>query len=277
LEITGRILIWDVFIYGDETKMLKIKATVLFIIFIPLFLRSAEAEVITLKSGKVFNGEIVERAKDYIRVKYNGFEIYYENKYIKSIESQQSDMPIAITQKEKAVEKVSSFLNKGIDLALAGNFDEARQEFKKQLNDAKGGLDILDAVEKGVISKEYATYLFQGSWHIIKEEYNLAIASLEKAWEINPKDPDVNFNLGFCHYSLGEYDKTIAYLYAALKLQPDDTEAYELIARTYYNLGEYQKARENLLMDRELLKKNGDENGVAYITKLLETVATVIP
>jgi tetratricopeptide (TPR) repeat protein len=257
--------------------MFKIRITVLSIISVLLFLCSAKAEIITLKSGKVFNGEIVEKTKDYIRVKYNGLAIYYENKYIKSIENLQPDVPVVSAQPEKAAEGASSSSNKAIELAAAGNFSQARQEFEKQLNDIKGGLSIIDAVEKGSISKEYATYLFQGSLHIMNEEYNLAITSLEKAWEINPKDPDVNYYLGFAYYSLKEYEKSIAYLFVTLKLQPDDTEAYELMAKVYYSLGEYQKAKENLLIAKELFMKNGDTKGAASIEELLQTVAAVTP
>jgi len=238
--------------------------------FILSFVHSAAGETITLKSGKVFNGEIIEKTKDYIRVKYNGLEIYYENKYIKSIEDLKTDAP-------KVVPEAASPFNKGIELAAQGNFIQARQEFQKQLNDIKDGLSILDAVENGSISKEYAAYLFQGALHIVREEYQLAIKILEKAWEINPKDPDVNFNLGFAYYSLKEYEKSIAYLFVALKFQPVDTQAYELIARDYYSLGEYQKAKENLLIARKLLSKNEDGSGVAHIDELLQTVAIVTP
>jgi len=54
--------------------MFKIKGIILPILFVLIFCCSARAEVITLKSGKVIKGEIVERAKNYIKVKYNGNE-----------------------------------------------------------------------------------------------------------------------------------------------------------------------------------------------------------
>jgi len=257
--------------------MLKAKSILLPIIFNLLFFCSVQAEVITLKSGKVIDGEIVERTKDYIRVKYNGLKIYYENKYIKSIDNQQPDVTAAVRQKEKIAEEGPASFKSGIEFAAAGNFNAARQEFEKQLNDIKGGLNILDALEKGSISKDYAIYLFQGSLHLINEEYNLAIVSLEKAWEINPKDPDVNYNLGSAYFSLGEYNKSIVYLYATLKLLPDDIEAYELIAKDYYNIGDNQKAKDNLLAAKELFKKNGDENGVAHISELLHSVTAITP
>ncbi|MFA5276333.1 MAG: tetratricopeptide repeat protein [Candidatus Omnitrophota bacterium] len=252
--------------------MLKLIETVSATIFIFLLFSPVGAEVITLKSGKVIDGEIVERANDCIKVKYNGYEIYYENKYIKNIGGLREDVPAAITQKEKIAEDTTLSLKKGMELASAGKFDEARKELENQLNGIKGGLSILDAVEKGSISKEYATYLFQGSLHIINGEYNLAVASLEKAWEINPKDPDVNYNLGFVYYSLGEYKKSALYLYVALKLQPDDTEAYELLAKAHYNIGKYQKAKESLLMARELFKKSGDEDSITRMNSLLDAI-----
>ncbi|MDD5465821.1 MAG: tetratricopeptide repeat protein [Candidatus Omnitrophica bacterium] len=214
--------------------MLKIRGTILSIIFILLLSRYAVAEVVTLKSGKVIDGEIVERNKDYVKVKYDGQEIYYENKYIKNIEAQNTPEPAVNAEKEKAAQDPMPSFKSAIELAAAGNFSQARQEFQKQFNDIKGGLNILDDVEKGLISKEYAIYLFQGSLHMINGEYNLAITSLEKAWEINPRDPDLNYNLGSAYFSLGEYKESIVYLSAVLKLQPLDTEAQELLTRAYH-------------------------------------------
>jgi tetratricopeptide (TPR) repeat protein len=257
--------------------MFKIKEAAASIIFVCLSLRCAGAETITLKSGKVFDAEIIEKAKDYIKVKYNGLEIYYENKYIQSIENPQPVEPATAAQKETLVSESEPALKKGMELAAAGNLVEARQEFEKQFNDLKGALSILDAVEKGSLSRELAAYLFQGSLHILNKEYELAKAPLEKAWEMDPKDPDVNYNLGFVYFSLREYDKSIAYLIVTLKFQPDDVSAYELIAKDYCNIGEYQKARENLLIARELSKKNGDENELAQINELIRIVETITP
>jgi len=248
------------------------RSIVLAIIFILLLSCSAWAEVVTLKSGKVIDGEIVERTKDYIKIRCNGQEVYYENKYIKTIEGANTDASVVNTQEEKSAQDTMSSFKKGIELASAGKFDEARKEFEKQLDDVKSGLNILDAVDKGSISKEYATYLFQGSLHMMDGEYKQAIASFEQAWEINPKDPDVNYNLGSANYSLGEYQKSVAYLFATLKLQPDDTDAYELIAKAYYNTGELQKAKEYLLIAKELFKKSGDEDGAARMDGFLQAI-----
>lgn len=261
--------------------MKKIKSIILAGIFIPLFICPARAEVITLKSGKVIEGEIIEKTKDYIKVKYNGREVYYENKYIKSIEAGQSGASSVITQKEEVpkdarigqsdapVEDTTFSFKKCLELAAAGNFSEARQEFERQLNDIKGGLGILDAVENNLITKEHATYLFQGSLEMINKNYKSATTSLEKAWEINPKDINVNYNLAFAYYTLKEYRKSAVYLYTVLKLQPDDVEAYELMAKVYYNLGEYQKSKEALLAARKLLERENNSAGVAEIDSYL--------
>jgi len=256
--------------------MRKLKINLLLIISIFGCWNYVQAEVITLKSGKVLNAEILERTKEYVKVKYSGLEIYYENKCIKSIEPQ-----VLVSLGEKIpqkpdLDKQASF-KKGIEQASAGNFEEARRIFQKQLSDLKGALGILNDLDNGLMSKEYAAYLFQGSGQILNEEYGLAVLSLEKAWEINPNDPDLNYNLGYAYFSLGEYEKSIIYLYALLKLQPSDAGAYELIAKDYCSLGEYQKAEDNLLIARDLLRKNGDEDGLARIEELLEIIAATAP
>jgi len=256
---------------------MKVNMVILLVVFNLVFFRPVQAQIITLKSGKVFNGEIIEKAPEYIKVKYNGLEIYYENKYVKSIEDESLSVAAAAASKEVSVQELAPLSRPGIALAAAGEFSAARQEFDKQISDLKGALNILDAVEQGELSKEFAIYLFQGSLHIMNKEYDLAKTSLEKAWEIKPVDPDVNFNLGFVAFSLGEYEKSLVYLYAALKAQPNDPWAYELIAKDYCNLGEFQKARQQLLTAKDLSEKNGDQAMARHLAELLRIVETVTP
>ena len=213
-------------------------------------------EVVFLKSGKVIDGEIVEKAKDYIKVKYNGLEVYYENKYIQKIESQGPDS--ALTQSKQAYEvpdtsaATAAYLKKGLELASQEDFQRAEAEFRREIIDINGALGILDDLKNGLISKEYAVSLFQSSLYLMDGENKKAIAVLEKAWEINPKDPDVNYNLGAAWFSLKDYQRAVFYLFAALKLRPEDTQAHELIAKAYYNLGQYEKAKESFSAARSL-------------------------
>jgi tetratricopeptide (TPR) repeat protein len=234
--------------------MLKIQGSAWMMMSLLLWSGSVRAEVITLKSGKVINSEILERTENSIKVKVNGNEIYYENKYIKNIE---------------ADEETGNSFKKGVKRAAEGKFDEARQEFEKQVNDIQGSLAILEAAGKGSISKKYAVYLFQGSLHLMNKEYHQGIMSFEQAWEIDPKDPDVNYNLGSAYYSLGEYEKSTAYLSAVLKYLPDDTDAHELIAKAAYNRGKFPEAKERILSARKLFEKGGDREGVVRMDGFL--------
>jgi len=161
---------------------------------------------------------------------------------------------------------------KGVRLAAEGRFEEAQKELDGELTDINGALSILSDLNKGAISKEYAAYLFEGSLYLMDGKYPEAVTSLEKAWEINPKDPDVNYNLGSAYFYLKEYQKSIVYLFTALKLQPEDLQAYELIAKAYYNTGQYQKAKEILLIAKKIFQNNGNQDGVAQVDKLLETI-----
>jgi tetratricopeptide (TPR) repeat protein len=250
-------------------KIRHIVATPLLLL---LFLPLASAETIILKSGKVIEGEIIERNKDYIKVRYGGSEIYYENKYVKNIEPPQPSVSQMDDKKDR--ETTTASLNKGLELASAGRFDEAKLEFEKLRSDSEGALGIIKSAEGGSITKEFAISLFQGSLYMMDGDYNSARISLEKAWEINPKDPDVNYNLGFVYYALEEYQKASVYLFAALKLCPDDIEAYKLIAKAYYHIGERQKAKDSLLIARELLRKNGNESETERFAELLQTLET---
>jgi len=243
------------------------------LLMVPLF---SFAETIILKSGKVIEGEIIEKNKDYIKVRYEGSEIYYENKYVKSIEPTQPSVSQTEDKKDSGKETTAASLKSGLELASAGRFDEAKLEFEKLRSDSEGALGIIKSAEGGSITKEFAISLFQGSLYMMNGDYNSARISLEKAWEINPKDPDVNYNLGFVYYALEEYQKAAVYLFAALKLCPDDIEAYELIANAYYHIGEREKAKDSLLIARKLLEKNKDEARIAKLDQLLQMISKVI-
>ena len=241
------------------------------IILIMFFARGALAETVTLKSGKVIEGEILEKNKDYIKISTGGKDIYYENKYIKSFGEVKPDVTPAESDNSA---KTSDSLKTGLELASAGRFDEAEEQFKKDLNNINGSLSVLKELKKGAITKEFAAYLFQGSLYSMEEKYAEAAASLEKAWEINPKDPDINFNLGVCYFLLNDYQKAIVYLFTTLKLEPEDLQAYELLAKAYYNTGKYQEAKESLLTVKALYQKNGDQDSVTRINNILNSMSS---
>ncbi|MFA6358293.1 MAG: tetratricopeptide repeat protein [Candidatus Omnitrophota bacterium] len=247
-------------------KNIKIFVVAIFILF---SVKNIFAEVVTLKSGKVMEAQILEKNKDYTRIKYNGMPIYYENKYIKSIQGALEDNSFLAKEGSSSI---SSYFEGGLKLAAEGKFDEAEQVFIKELADLNGALSLIDELKKGSINQECATYLFQGYFYMVQEQYSKAIEALEKAWEVNPKDPDVNYNLGVCYFFLQRYEKAEAYLLGSLAARPEDIQAYGLIARSYYNRGQNQKAKECLRIAIELLKKDGNAGALAEVNDFLQTI-----
>jgi tetratricopeptide (TPR) repeat protein len=263
-------------LFLKEVKMSKIQKSVIFMVFILVFPFCAGAELITLKSGKVLEGKVIEKTGDYIKVRYNGLDVYYENKYVKSVTADKTqDLKGEDLKKEPREEEF--FLQDGMNLGAKGDFAGAREKFEKQLGNIRVGLSILEAVDKGSMGRDEAVYLFQGLAAMIRKEYRQAVVPLEKAWEIDPKDPDLNYNLAFAHFSLGEYEKSIAYLSVVLKYDPLDAEAYELIAKDYCNLGDYGKAGDSLAEARDFLKKNGSTEDLKRIEELSRIVAEAAP
>lgn len=252
--------------------MAKIKYLVLTSGLFSLFFSWVFADTITLKSGKVIEGEIIEKNKDYIKVRYQGTEIYYENKYVKDIETK-SSLDSVLEKSEEAYPQEYFSFKKGLELAASGKFTEAKLLYEKLLADSESALSLIKEVETGAVSKEFALFFFQGLLYLVKEEYASAKTALEKAWEIIPHDADVNYNLAFVNFVLEEYQKAKVYLFAVLKLRPDDTQAYELLANTYYNLGDAEKAKESLLIAQRIFTKSGEEQEVQRLERLLQLIA----
>lgn len=230
---------------------------------------SARADTVVLKSGKEIQGRIIEKAADYIKIRYNDSDVYFETKYISAIKKDE-EAPAVAEKTQNAV--TDSALERGLDLAVEGKFDEAEGEFNKELADVNSELAILAGVKKGTLTSECAVYLFEGSRYILKGNYQQAAASLEKAWAINPKDPDINYNLGAIYFALMDFQKAIAYLFASLKLEPQDPEAYLLLAQAYYNTAKYQDARESLLTAKKIFQKNSDRDGIIKAERLLQEI-----
>ena len=252
--------------------MFRIAFVILTLLFSSNF---ALAETVILNSGKKISGKIIERNKEYIKIQSNGNESYYENKYIKSIEDDNQEAPSLGTQN---TETASSYLEKGLKLGSEGKFEEAQEEFSKGAVLDNSNLSIKEAIgtledfKKGIVTKEYTSYLFQGAFYLTNSDYQKAIIYLEKAWEINPNDPSVNYNLGISNYSIKDYKKAVIYFLVVLKSNPNDAEVYVLLGKCYYFLNQYQQAKENLLIAKLLFQKRGDLDSLVEINDILQSI-----
>lgn len=207
----------------------------------------AWGQTVVLKSGKRVDGLIVEKTKDYIKMEAYGRVLYYENKYIREI---QGNAPAPAVTPGAPLEEVRAYLKQGLKLACEEKLEDAERELSKGLaldaanGNIKGVLSIVSDYRRGVVDAAYAQNLFRGLLFLMQEEYREAIDPLERAWTVQPGEPDVNYNLGLAYAAIHDYKKAQFYLQIVVKLHPDDVSAQALLADVYRRSGEPVKAKD---------------------------------
>ncbi|MFA5117342.1 MAG: tetratricopeptide repeat protein [Candidatus Omnitrophota bacterium] len=246
------------------------------VIFICVFYHGGSlfADIVTLKSGKRTEGKITEKQKDYIAIDTASGPVYYENKYIRSIE----EGPALPAADEAALEDTGRSFKKGVACASQDKFDEAEKEFNQVRAvgcgfDAAGALGLLRELKSGAVSKEYASYVFKGLELLLNQKYREAIPELMRALEMKTNDPDVMYNLALAHYFSDDYCKAIEYAQMVLESFPEDAAACRLLANAYYLNGQHEQGIETLLLSRELFRKSGDFLNVEEINRFLTSNA----
>jgi tetratricopeptide (TPR) repeat protein len=236
----------------------------------------AQAETIYLKSGKVIEAAILAEEPDYIRIDFHGTPLYYEKKYIKKIEKTpfNEDARAENTENPAGFSPEVSFV-KGLESAAAGDFVIAREEFKRGIV-LKGddynliaGLNLLDELEEGKVSRDYVLDLSNGLLNMLRNDYTQAIQCFERALKVKPDNVDILYNLGVCRYSQGDYKQAIDCFRRLLNIRPEDPEAYSLLGNSYYLNGQEQEARESFILARELFRKAQDAKSAGEMEVLL--------
>lgn len=90
-----------------------------------------------------------------------------------------------------------------------------------------------------------------------------ALMDFERAHQGDPADPDYNFNLAACLWSLDRYEEASRYLEEAVKLAPEDEEIHSLLAMVLGKLGRREGRQEELHWleeneDRQAEQAEGD-------------------
>ena len=86
---------------------------------------------------------------------------------------------------------------------------------------------------------------FVGLLHDNKGDYDRAIADLEQAIRLDPKDTEAYIRRGNAYNHKGDYDRAIADLEHAVRLDPKDPKAYVIRGSAYDGKGDYNRAIAN--------------------------------
>ena len=91
-----------------------------------------------------------------------------------------------------------------------------------------------------------------------------ALEALARAFELDPRSPEVNYDVGYTQFRLKDYPQARRYLEAAIRLRPDFFEALALEGTVLRQLGDDASARKTLERAHELRPED------AEVTKLLD-------
>lgn len=239
---------------------------ILVLLFVPIFVF---ADTVTLKSGSIIEGDILEETDDYIKMNYQGNTVYYKRKYIKNIEKGETRPALQEGAKveEAVLEDPNSYLKKGFQYASEEKFDQAQVQFEKGLQilpshyNLNEALKLTQQVKEGKIGKDYALCLFKGSSYLMNAQYKEAISEFKKGLKTTPQDKDLNYYLGISSYSLGECQQAIDYLQKALGTQLDD-EVYYYLGVSYYSLGRVSEAAKYINKALEIDPDDADAHSI---------------
>jgi tetratricopeptide (TPR) repeat protein len=154
----------------------------------------------------------------------------------------------------KNIEKIEAFnpdlyLLKGHALCLLGKFSEAEKVFEKALN-----ISIEDKVE---------VYFSIASIFVDFNQTTKAINYLLKAYNEEPLDKDVLYELAFAYDKIDKYDKSIEYYNKILDIDPFDEHIWYLLGQEYEKLNMFVKAID--CFDNAIAIN--PRNSIAYLSK----------
>ncbi|MDD5081432.1 MAG: tetratricopeptide repeat protein [Candidatus Omnitrophica bacterium] len=236
-----------------------------YLIFVAVFFLavSAMAENVVLRSGKVIQGDVIERTDDYIKINFEGIPLTYyfgdidniDGKKILGIPYDSETIVVGVTDGspeativfwktaiEREPNNVNAYYHVGNAYVELLDYERALEFFKKTVsvdpNFVLGYRDI-------------------GLTYLSLEKYFEAIPYLEKAIKLSPESKEMAsayHSLGANQLRAGNFAEAEPYLRKAIELDPDFYTAYMNLGGMYAQLGEYDKAK-------EWIEKSLDING----------------
>ncbi|MFM7364893.1 MAG: tetratricopeptide repeat protein [Cuspidothrix sp.] len=105
-------------------------------------------------------------------------------------------------------------------------------------------VEIIEIIEHDQIDNEQKAELFfeLGYLQRIKQDYQAAISSYDKALEFKPDKHEAWYSRGISLYNLGRYEEAISSYDKALEFKPDYHDAWYNRGNSLKNLGRYEEA-----------------------------------
>ena len=138
--------------------------------------------------------------------------------------------------------------NKGMNLAIQGNFDAAKTEFESALKmDSlqrylEYDITIIDDVKKKRLEEDAAIHLFRGISYSENTEYDKAIKEIDQAILINPDHAILYNKRGIVYYYSRNYKKAIDDYNKSIELNPNLSPVYYNRALAYDDSGQKIRA-----------------------------------
>lgn len=111
----------------------------------------------------------------------------------------------------------------------------------------------------GLADRDQAQALFyQGVQKALQEDYGEAVQYYNQALSLNPNNPDVYYNRGVAHFSLGGLQTALQDFDQTIQLQPNRAAAYGNRGAVRSALGDRQGAISDCQQAIKLFKAQGD-------------------
>jgi tetratricopeptide (TPR) repeat protein len=137
---------------------------------------------------------------------------------------------------------------KGLEFAVQGKFDEAKEEFEKTLKiesfneKAKEALKVIKDVDEQKLKHEAVMNFFKGIAYSKNKNWTKSITEFNKAIELNPRFSEAYCNRAIAYRPKGEHDKSLFDFKRAIEIRPKYARPYNSRGLTYMSKREYDKA-----------------------------------
>ncbi len=172
-------------------------------------------------------------------------------------------LPEAIAEFRKAIALDRNFPRAHYYLGLTYMLDKGQSKLSEALEEFK--------TELAANPNEYLAHYYLGIAYVVQRQWDLAIASFEKASAIQPSNPDPYFQLGQAYQELAKHEQAIAVLRKSIELNPSFahnkyqvTTAHTRLAQSLLKIGQAEAGQKELQLASDLKAEAFKQEQEAY-------------